>query len=65
MIVKSFGSTILYGFIKLAQLCLLNFIVLSIDQCLSIDAITHLLLELLNRCLHPMIILCGWFNALY
>jgi hypothetical protein len=54
---------VLNHLIELAQLAFLIFIKFPHDQLLSVDAVAHLLLELLQGCLHPMPVVLGGLNA--
>lgn len=50
--------------VKLVQFSLLILVKLLHDQLLRIDAIIHLLLKFLNRCLHPMPVIICWIDFL-
>lgn len=46
------------------QLTLLVLVELSLDQCLGVDAVAHLLLELLQRCPQPVLVVLRGLDAL-
>lgn len=50
--------------VKLGQLGLLILIKLLHDQLLGVDAVVHLLLELLDRSLHPVLVVLRWSDVL-
>ena len=51
---------VLYDLIELAQLGLLVLVELLYDELLSVDAVTRLLRELLQRRLHPVAVVLSW-----
>lgn len=60
----SFNLFIIFdNLVEFGKLSLLIFSELLHNKCLSIDCVTHLLLELLNWSFHPMFIIECWLNV--
>ena len=51
--------------VELAQLVVLVLVELLHYQLLGVDAVVHLLLELLQGCLHPVTVIFGWLHPFF
>lgn len=65
MNVRSFDLLVVFDNLeKSLQLPLLVLIELPLDQRLGVDAVAHLLIELLHRCPQPVLVVCCRLDAL-